>query len=129
MAPLIPGWMIRREPESSRKTACLARRDTSTMRRPLSPANRRRELIRYRTSEWKRRGCLMSRPVRAGRRSRTMVSTSGSSGTFRFPPGDVAAVDLSLEGHGGGEGLAGHPGRFDVSPKTGGAEDPAASHG
>src|SRR5882762_7231866 len=92
------GWMIMRWPDESRNTACLARRETCSMVLP------RNVLIRRALETWRSTSVFFSstramrHPSRRGAISRTIVSTSGSSGTLDLAPGDVAPPGLALEG-------------------------------
>src|SRR5882762_2535056 len=101
------GWMIMRWPLDSRNTACFARRETCSMVLPRSVLMRRAFETCRSTSVLLSCTRAMRHPSKRGAISRTMVSTSGSSGTLDFPPGDVAPPGLALEGDALGAGAAG----------------------
>src|SRR5205807_6651808 len=86
-----------RWPERSRNTACLARRSTAVMVFPASVAKRRAFDTRRNTSVLARSARRTRRPASSGARSRTIVSTSGSSGTLDLPPRDVPTPGLAFE--------------------------------
>src|SRR5436309_14611631 len=94
------GCTTRRWPLVRRNTACLARRPTSSKPLPLSVRSRRAFDTRRSTSVFASRACAILKPSSRGASSRTIVSTSGSSGTRLpdFPPADVAPVGLPLKG-------------------------------
>ena len=75
----MPGWTTRRRSPRS-ITACLARRKTSRTVAPVSRRTSRRRVTPRRISSWLSETRPKVRPRRAGRMSRTIVSTSGSSG-------------------------------------------------
>src|SRR2546425_978499 len=90
--------MIMRWPLEKRNTACLARRDTCSMVLPRSVLIRRGLETWRSTSVFLSSTRAMRHPSRRGAISRTIVSTSGSSGTLDLAPGDVAPPGLALEG-------------------------------
>src|SRR5207302_7612398 len=92
------GWMIMRWPLEKRNTACLARRETCSMVLPRSVLIRRASETWRSTSVFFSSTRAMRHPSRRGAISRTIVSTSGSSGTLDLAPGDVAPPGLALEG-------------------------------
>src|SRR5436189_3432215 len=92
------GWMIMRCPLDRRNTACLARRYTCSIVLPVSVLMRRAWETCRRTSVFLSCTCVMRHPSSRGAISRTIVSTSGSSGTLNLTPGDVAAPGHALEG-------------------------------
>src|SRR5467141_204343 len=92
------GWMIMRWPDESRNTACLARRETCSMVLPRSVLIRRALETWRSTSVFFSSTRAMRDPSRRGAISRTIVSTSGSSGTLDLAPGDVAPPGLALKG-------------------------------
>src|SRR6266576_6609893 len=91
------GWMIIRWPDDNRNTACFARRVTCSMVLPVSVLTSRALLTSRRTSVLRSCTCAMRRPSRRGAISRTIVSTSGSSGTLDLAPRDVAPPGLAFE--------------------------------
>src|SRR5690348_15365759 len=94
------GCTTRRWPLVRRNTACLARRPISSKPLLLSVRSRRAFDTRRSTSVFASRACAILQPSSRGASSRTMVSTSGSSGTrspLHVPPADVPPVRLSLE--------------------------------
>src|SRR5207249_5435079 len=92
------GWMIMRWPDESRNTACLARRETCSMVLPRSVLIRRALETWRSTSVFFSSTRAMRHPSSPGAISRTIVSTSGSSGTLDLAPGDVAPPGLALKG-------------------------------
>src|SRR6478735_3319613 len=139
--PVIPGCTTRRRSPKSR-TACLARRKTDCTVDPRRPRSRRRRVTPRRMSSWLSETRPSWQPTRAGRMSRTIVSTSGSSGiawkltlsrlgnlaATGLSPADVAAKDLALELDGVG-GLAAQALRLGEAGSDGGhVEDPPAVH-
>src|SRR6267378_3855608 len=112
------GWMIMRWPDESRNTACLARRETCSM------VLLRRVLIRRALETWRSTSAFFSstramrHPSRRGAISRTIVSTSGSSGTLDLAPSDVAPPGLALEGDALGRAPARLRGERHRGPKT-----------
>src|SRR6266478_1796983 len=96
--PVMRGWLIRRWPDESRNTACLARRETCSMVLPRSVLIRRALETWRNTSVFFSSTRAMRDPSRRGAISRTIVSTSGSSGTLDLAPGDVAPPGLALKG-------------------------------
>src|SRR6266446_1093952 len=91
------GWMIMRWPDESRNTACLARRETCSMVLPRSVLIRRALETWRNTSVFISSTRAMRHPSSPGAMSRTIVSTSGSSGTLDLAPGDVTPPGLALE--------------------------------
>src|SRR5258708_35891200 len=89
--------MTRGSPDASRKSAVLARRSTAAMRAPFRALSSRGLETRRSTSVLARRAALTRCPISRGASWRTIVSTSGSSGTADLPPGDVMAILLSLK--------------------------------
>src|SRR6266545_8391392 len=67
----------------------------------------------------------MRHPSKRGAISRTMVSTSGSSGTLDFPPGDVTPPRLPLEGNTFGGSAAGPRRERNSWAEAGDVEHPA----
>src|SRR5439155_8228135 len=96
--PAIRGWITMRWPLASTKTACFARRWMWSNALPSSTFSRRGRDTRRRTSVFLRRACAMRRPSSRGASARTIVSTSGSSGTLDLTPRDVAPPGLAFEG-------------------------------
>src|SRR5882672_9411225 len=96
--PVMRGWMIMRWPDNRRNTACLARRVTCSMVLPLNVLIRRGFDTSRNTSVFFSSTRAMRDPSRRGAISRTIVSTSGSSGTLDLAPGDVAPPGLALKG-------------------------------
>src|SRR6267143_4379525 len=92
------GWMIIRSPDDRRNTACLARRYTCSIVLPRRVLIRRCLVTSRMTSVFLSWTSAIRHPSRRGAISRTVVSTSGSSGTLDLTPGDVAAPGLALEG-------------------------------
>src|SRR5882762_10476217 len=92
------GWMIIRWPDDRRNTACLARRYTCSIVLPRSVLIRRGLETSRRTSVFLSCTAAIRHPSKRGAISRTIVSTSGSSGTLDLAPGDVAAPGLALKG-------------------------------
>src|SRR5437879_12211989 len=90
--------MIMRWPDESRNTACLARRETCSMVLPRSVLIRRALETWRSTSVFFSSTRAMRHPSRRGAISRTIVSTSGSSGTLDLAPGDVAPPGLAVKG-------------------------------
>src|SRR6266498_3077070 len=95
--PVMRGWMIMRWPDDSRMTACLARRETCSMVLPRNVLIRRGLETWRSTSDFFSSTRAMRHPSSRGAISRTIVSTSGSSGTLDLAPGDVAPPGLALE--------------------------------
>src|SRR6266571_5537284 len=95
--PVMRGCTTRRSPLASRNTACLARRPTSSKAFPLRVRSKRGFDTRRSTSVFARRTRAILKPSSRGASSRTIVSTSGSSGTRLpgFPPRNVAPIRLS----------------------------------
>src|SRR6266576_1575075 len=91
------GWMIMRWPYDSRNTACLARRETCSMVLPRSVLSKRGFETSRSTSVFFSSTRAMRHPSKRGAISRTIVSTSGSSGTLDLAPGDVTPPGLALE--------------------------------
>src|SRR5689334_15209433 len=96
--PVMRGWMIMRWPDASRNTACLARRVTCSMVLPRRVLIRRGLDTSRSTSVFLSSTRAIRHPSSRGAISRTIVSTSGSSGTLDLAPGDVAPPGLALEG-------------------------------
>src|SRR2546422_10249633 len=96
--PVMRGCTTRRWPLARRRTACLARRLTSSTALPVRVRNNRGFDTRRNTSVFLSRARTILWPSSRGPISRTIVSTSGSSGTLRLPPPDVPPVGLPLEG-------------------------------
>src|SRR5213593_3602843 len=92
------GWMIMRCPDDNRNTACFARRYTCSMVLPRSVLIRRALETPRNTSVFLSSTRAMRHPSSPGAISRTIVSTSGSSGTLDLAPGDVTPPSLALEG-------------------------------
>src|SRR4029077_9758924 len=115
--------MIMRWPLEKRNTACLARRDTCSIVLP------RRVLIRRALETWRSTSVFLSstramrHPSRRGAISRTIVSTSGSSGTLDLTPGDVASPGLAFERNPLGAAATGLRGERHRSAETGDAQD------
>src|SRR5690606_2076229 len=121
---VIPRLTTSRVPSSKVRTRFFARRPTSSILRPRSALSRLSgETPGARTSAWVTRTPVMVLPTMWRRRSRAMVSASGSSGmALQLPVADVAAELLAFEGarlgglaaplgglgHGGGDGGDGH---------------------
>src|SRR5258706_14548790 len=95
--PVMRGWMIMRWPDNRRNTPCLGGRVTCSMVLPLSVLIRRGFDTSRNTSVFFNSTRAIRDPSRRGAISRTIVSTSGSSGTLDLPPGDVAPPGLALE--------------------------------
>src|SRR3989441_292129 len=105
--PVMRGCTTRRWPLPSRSTACLARRLTSSTVLPLRVRSRRGLETRRSTSLFASRARAILWPSSRGASSRTIVSTSGSSGMLPplplpvaprdLAPADVPAVGLPLE--------------------------------
>jgi hypothetical protein len=77
--PVMPRCMSSASPLSSRAIRYLARRASSTIRRPSSRATKSFGSAKRRS--WRaRRTAVMVRPTSTGARPRRTVSTSGSSG-------------------------------------------------
>src|SRR6266700_2708100 len=97
------GWTTSRWPLANRNTACLARRLTSSTVLPRRVFRRRGFETRRSTSVFARRARAIRYPSSRGASSRTIVSTSGSSGTpppplpRDLPPTDVPPPRLALE--------------------------------
>src|SRR5882762_4443294 len=91
--------MIIRWPLERRNTTCFARRYTCSIVLPCRVLMRRGLETSRRTSDFLSWACATREPSRRGAISRTIVSTSGSSGTLDLPPGDVAPPRLALEGN------------------------------
>src|SRR5436309_15872479 len=68
----------------------------------------------------------MRHPSSRGAISRTIVSTSGSSGTLDLPPGDVAPPGLAFERNPLGSGATGLRGERHACPQAGDAQDATA---
>ena len=98
-APVMRGWIIILSPDSNRSTTCLARRVTSATRLPPSTRSSVRGVTPRSTSVLRSRGFFRRRPVSRGAMPRTMVSTSGSSGTLYLSPPDIRPEDLAAEIH------------------------------
>src|SRR5258708_22028994 len=110
--------MIRRPPRSTLfPYTTLFRSCRVLMRRGLETSRR--------TSDFLSRACATRAPSRRGARSRTIVSTSGSSGTLDLTPGDVAAPGLAIEGDALGGATARLRGERHRGAKTGHAEHAA----
>src|SRR6266699_715825 len=88
------GWMIIRWPLERRNTTCLARRYTCSIVLPRRVLMRRGLETSRRTSDFLSSARATREPSRRGAISRTIVSTSGSSGTL-----DLAPPGLALEGN------------------------------
>src|SRR6266540_121086 len=95
--PVMRGWMIMRWPDDSRMTACLARRETCSMVLPRNVLIRRGLETWRSTSDFFSSTRAMRHPSSRRAISRTIVSTSGSSGTLDLAPGDVAPPGLAFE--------------------------------
>src|SRR5919198_547913 len=124
------GWMISRWPLDRRNTACLARRPTCSIVLPISVVMSRDFLTWRSTSVLRSCTRAMRHPSRRGARSRTIVSTSGSSGTFDLAPRDVASPGLAVErdplggraARRGGRGHGGAEARHTEHATAGGAQ-------
>src|SRR5690242_20640236 len=81
-----------------------------------------------RTSVFERVAAVMRLPTIRGRKSRTMVSTSGSSGTGDLPPGDISAPMHPGERHQPRSRPARFGGPRDVRADPRDVQDPAARH-
>src|SRR5467141_2817652 len=117
------GWMIMRWPEDRRNTACLARRDTCSMVLPRNVLIRRALVTCRSTSVFFSSTRAMRHPSRRGAISRTIVSTSGSSGTLDLAPGDVAPPGLAFERNPLGAGPTDLRGERHGRAETGDAQD------
>src|SRR3989442_3186606 len=105
--PVMRGCTTRRWPLPSRSTACLAGRLTSSAVLPLRVRSRGGLETRRSTSLFASRARAILWPSSRGASSRTIVSTSGSSGMLPplplpaaprdLAPADVPAVGLPLE--------------------------------
>src|SRR6266446_2530156 len=115
--------MIMRWPLEKRNTACLARRDTCSMVLPRSVLIRRALETWRSTSVFFSSTRAMRAPSRRGAISRTIVSTSGSSGTLDLAPGDVASPGLAVERNPLGAGPTGLRGERHRCAETGDAQD------
>src|SRR6266849_5890240 len=115
--------MIMRCPLERRNTACLARRDTCSIVFPRSVLIRRGLETWRRTSVFRSFAWAMRHPSRRGAISRTIVSTSGSSGTLDLTPGDVASPGLALERNTLGAGPTGLRGEGHRRAETGDAQN------
>src|SRR5690606_5227022 len=95
----MPRFTTRTRPSSKRSTTFFPRRPTSRIAWPRSPAPSRRAVSPgARTSGFATSTRVTVLPTTRPRRSRAIVSASGSSGTaLQLPPADVAAVVLALE--------------------------------
>src|SRR5258706_1218557 len=124
--PVMRGWMIMRWPDDSRNTACFARRVTCSMVLPLSVLIRRGFDTSRNTSVFFNSTRAIRDPSRRGAISRTIVSTSGSSGTSDLPPGDVAPPGLALEGNALGPVTARLRGDRHRGSESGHTQHPAA---
>src|SRR2546425_3862363 len=118
--------MIMRWPLEKRNTACLARRDTCSMVLPRSVLIRRGLETWRSTSVFLSSTRAMRHPSRRGAISRTIVSTSGSSGTLDLTPGDIAAPGHALEGDALGGATARLRGDRHGRTETGHAQHAAA---
>src|SRR5438552_2645209 len=115
--------MIMRWPLEKRNTACLARRDDCSMVLPRSVLIRRGLETWRSTSVFLSSTRAMRHPSRRGAISRTIVSTSGSSGTLDLAPGDVAPPGLAFERNPLGAGTTGLRGDRHRRAETGDAQD------
>src|SRR5256885_5587875 len=126
--PVIRGCTTSRWPLARRKTACLARRLTSSTALPVRVRNNRGFETRRNTSVFLSRARTILWPSSRGPISRTIVSTSGSSGTLQLPPSDVPPVGLPLEGDAPAQRRAPRRGLRDRVGEPGHAEHAAAVH-
>src|SRR5690606_12092867 len=127
----IPRFTSRTRPASLRRRTSLPRRPTSRIAWSRSPASSRRAV---------RPGARMSAfatctrvtvlPTTRPRRSRAIVSASGSSGTaLQLPPADVAPIVFAVELDGRGGGAAALRGLRQRAPDAGHREHaPARRH-
>src|SRR6058998_3178964 len=118
--------MTMRCPDDNRNTACLARRYTCSMVFSSSVLIRRGLETWRRTSVFLSSAWAMRHPSSRGAISRTIVSTSGSSGTLDLPPGDVAPPGLAFERNPLGCGATGLRGERHACPQAGDAQDATA---
>src|SRR5664279_1036804 len=81
--PVIFRWIVRATFPESSITSSLARRLTASIRRPRTAASNASGSWVRRVRDHDERAALISAPTIRGRRSRTTVSTSGSSGIGR----------------------------------------------
>src|SRR6185369_6228037 len=78
--PVILRWIVRNEPPSRETTSCLPRLVTPSIRRPATPSANASGSIPRSVRAHSVVASTIVAPVIKGRRSRTTVSTSGSSG-------------------------------------------------
>src|ERR1041385_6000728 len=93
---------------------------------PVSVLTRRALVTSRSTSVLRSCTRAMPHPSRRGARSRTIVSTSGSSGTLDLAPGDVSPPGLALESDLLGCRAAGRRGERHARTETGDVQDAAA---
>src|SRR2546426_6171867 len=121
--PVMRGWIIIRWPLDSRNTACLARRVTWSIVLPRNVLTSRGLETRRKTSVLLSCTRAMRYPSSRGASSRTIVSTSGSSGTLDLAPGDIAPPGLAFERNPLGAGTTGLRGDRHRRAETGDAQD------
>src|SRR2546422_9453816 len=126
--PVMRGCTTRRWPLARRNTACLARRLPSSTALPVRVRNNRGFETRRNTSVFLSRARTILWPSSRGPISRTIVSSSGSSGTLQLPPSDGSPVGLPLEGDGLAQCRAPGRGLRDRIAEPGHAEHAAAVH-
>src|SRR5512134_2740481 len=120
--------MTIRGPRDRWITACLARRVTAVMRLPVRVRSRRSFDTPRSTSVLASAARRMVRPPSRGASSRTMVSTSGSSGTGQLPPRDVTTPGLAGETDALARRAARSGGGGDGGPERGDGEHAPAFH-
>src|SRR5260370_26876599 len=126
--PVMRGCTTRRCPLASRNTACFARRLTCSKALPRKVRSKRGFETRRSTSVFARRTRAILAPSSRGASSRTIVSTSGSSGTLLLPPTDVAAVGLPAKRDQLRAAGAARPRRRHAVPEPRDGEHPPAVH-
>src|SRR2546427_3209136 len=125
--PVMRGWMIIRWPLDSRNTACLARRVICSIVLPRNVLISRALETRRKTSVLLSCTRAMRNPSSRGASSRTIVSTSGSSGTLDLAPGDIAPPGFALEGNPLRSRAARSRGQRDVRAQTRDVQDAPAA--
>src|SRR5437867_1808279 len=126
--PVMRGCTTSRWPLARRSTACLARRLTCSTAFPVRVRSNRGFETRRNTSLFLSRARTILWPSSRGPISRTIVSTSGSSGTLQLPPSDIPPVGLPLEGDALAQRRAPGRGLRDRVAEPGHAEHAAAVH-
>src|SRR5713226_6940603 len=126
--PVMRGCTTRRCPLASRNTACFARRLTCSKALPRRVRSKRGFETRRSTSVLASRTRAILAPSSRGASSRTIVSTSGSSGTLLLPPTDVATVGFSPERDQLAAASAARPRGRHAVPEPRDGEDPPAVH-